>query len=233
MPAGLYSARVVMSAAAGPRQGFNMSASIHNAHFLLRRLHSLFGLVPVGAFLLFHLWENSQSRFGADHYNQQVVGWLQSLNYLALLELLVIALPLAFHAGYGLVIVHSGRTSLSAYPYWHNRLYWLQRISGGATLLFLLLHLATTRWVTLLQPGVKTELYQHMQGLLADPWYLSIYVAGLLLALFHFCYGLWSMMITWGVTLSPAAQRRSFLFCMALMIPLSLMGLQGIWGFLR
>jgi hypothetical protein len=32
-----------------------MSASIANRHFMLRRSHSLVGLVPVGAFPVFHL----------------------------------------------------------------------------------------------------------------------------------------------------------------------------------
>lgn len=93
-----------------------MSASIDNPHFLLRRLHSLLGLLPVGAFLIFHLWENSQSRLGAEHYNREVAAALQGMNYLPFLEILLIALPLLFHAVYGLVIVRQGRPVLGATP---------------------------------------------------------------------------------------------------------------------
>ncbi|MBA1332593.1 succinate dehydrogenase, partial [Candidatus Endoriftia persephone str. Guaymas] len=64
-----------------------MSHSINNRHFLLRRLHSLFGVAPLGFFLMFHLWENSQSRFGAEHYNEKVVGFLQGMNYLPFIEI--------------------------------------------------------------------------------------------------------------------------------------------------
>ena len=66
---------------------------MQSPHFLLRRAHSLIGLVPVGAFLLFHLWENSQSRFGQEHYNTYVVEKIQNLNYVRFLEIFLIALP--------------------------------------------------------------------------------------------------------------------------------------------
>jgi succinate dehydrogenase / fumarate reductase, cytochrome b subunit len=94
-----------------------MSASLDNAHFVLRRLHSHLGLVPVGAFLVFHLWKNSQSRFGAAHYNSEVFGALQRMSYLPALEILAIALPLLFYAGYGIVILHQGRAEPRRYPF--------------------------------------------------------------------------------------------------------------------
>ena len=104
-----------------------MSSSLENPQFLLRRLHSLFGLLPVGAFLIFHLWENSQSRFGAAHYNLKVVGALQELNYLPLLEIFVIALPIAFHAGYGVHILFTGRAEPRRYPWLHNYMYLINK----------------------------------------------------------------------------------------------------------
>ena len=208
------------------------TASIANPHFLLRRLHSLFGLVPVGLFLLFHLWENSQSRFGAEHYNRDVVGWLQGLNYLTLLEIFLIALPLLFHAGYGLLVIGSARPEPLRYPFLHNRLYLLQRISGVGILLFLLLHVGWTRIYGIWQPTVRADMFAHMQGLLSDPFTLALYVAGLLLAVFHLCYGLWTMAIVWGLTTTAAAQQRWFLVMACLALLLAAMGLQGVWGFL-
>jgi len=208
------------------------SASIHNSHFLLRRLHSLFGLVPVGAFLMFHLWENSQSRFGAEHFNQEVVGWLQGLNYLILLEIFVIALPLLFHAGYGLLVIGGSRPEPVRYPFMHNRLYLLQRISGVGVLLFLLLHVGWTRLYGIWEPAVRADMFGHMQALLSNPVTLLIYVLGLLLAVFHLSYGIWSMAISWGLTTTAAAQARLFRVAMALALLLAAMGMQGVWGFL-
>lgn len=207
-------------------------ASIGNRHFLQRRLHSLFGLVPVGGFLLFHLWENSQSRFGAEHYNTQVVAWLQGLNYLHFLEIFLIGLPLLWHALYGLVIIAGSRPEPFRYTYLHNRLYLLQRISGVGILLFLLIHVGGTRIWGIWNPEVKADMYGHIQSLLSDPWILVIYVAGLLLAVFHLCYGIWSLAVSWGITTTPKAQDMMLKVAMVLALLLSVEGIQGIRGFL-
>jgi len=209
-----------------------MSASIENPHFVLRRLHSLFGLLPVGAFLMFHLWENSQSRFGALHYNDKVVGWLQGLNYLPLLELFVIALPLLFHAAYGLVILRSGRAEVVRYRHPRNHLYWLQRISGIAILLFLLVHVGLTRGYTIIEPAVKDDLFTHMQQILTQPWMFIIYLAGLSLSVFHLANGLWNMAVVWGLTTSAQAQHLFGCLCAAIGTLLTAMGIHGLIGFL-
>ncbi len=40
-----------------------------------------------------------------EHYNVEVVGALASMNYLLFIEIFAIALPLLFHAGYGLAVL--------------------------------------------------------------------------------------------------------------------------------
>ncbi len=207
-------------------------ASINNRHFLMRRLHSLFGLLPVGGFLLFHLWENSQSRFGAEHYNTQVVAWLQGLNYLHFLEIFLIGLPLLWHALYGLVIINGGRAEPLRYPYLHNRLYLLQRISGLGILLFLLIHVGGTRVWGVWEPSIKADMFGHIQSLLSDPLILAVYLAGLLLAVFHLCYGIWSLAVSWGITTTPKAQDLMFKAVMVLALLLAVEGIHGIRGFL-
>ena len=212
--------------------GTAMSASIENAHFVLRRLHSLLGLAPVGAFLVFHLWENSQSRLGAEHFNQTVVGGLQGLNYLPFIELFAIALPLAFHALYGLAIIGTGRAEPLRYRYVRNRLYWLQRVSGVGLILFLLLHVGTTRVAGIVDPSIRADLFGHMQQLLSQPWMLGIYLFGLWLAVFHLAYGVATAAIVWGVTTSADAQRRFGWFCAAFGLLLGAIGTHGLVGFL-
>ncbi len=209
-----------------------MTSSIHNRHFLLHRLHSLFGLLPVGGFVIFHLWENSQSRFGQSHYNEQVVGWLQSLNYLTLVEIFVIALPLLFHIGYGFVILYGSRSDWNPYPWLHNRFYRLQRISGIGIVLFLILHVGWTRVWGIWQPDIRADLFSHMQSLLSNPVTFLLYLTGLILAVFHLSNGLWTMAISWGVTTSVEAQRYWFYFCTLLALALTAMGLHGMLGFL-
>ncbi|NEX18156.1 MAG: succinate dehydrogenase [Halochromatium sp.] len=209
-----------------------MSASIQNPHFLLRRLHSLLGLAPVGAFLVFHLWENSQSRFGAVHYNEEVVGALQGLNYLLLIELFVIALPLLFHAGYGLLIIRDGRAEPQRYGYLRNWLYWLQRISGLALILFLLLHVGLTRIAGLFDPAISANLFGHMQQALSQPLIFALYLIGVLLAVFHLANGLATAAIVWGLTSSAEAQRRFGWFCAGFGLLLAALGVHGLIGFL-
>jgi succinate dehydrogenase / fumarate reductase cytochrome b subunit len=209
-----------------------MSASIQNPNFVLRRLHSLLGLIPIGAFLVFHLWENSQSRFGPEHYNHQVVGALQGLNYLPFLEIGVIALPLLFHAAYGLVIFGSGQAEPIRYGYLRNRLYWLQRISGVGILLFLVLHIGLTRIAGMIDPAVSEDLYGHMREALSQPVTFVVYLLGLWLAVFHLANGLSTSAIVWGLTTSAEAQRRFGWVCLVLGLLLGAIGTHGLVGFL-
>jgi succinate dehydrogenase / fumarate reductase cytochrome b subunit len=208
------------------------TTSIHNRNFLLHRLHSLFGLLPVGGFLVFHLWENSQSRFGPTHYNQQVVGWLQGLNYLTFMEIFVIALPLIFHAAYGLTMIQGTQGNWKRFPWLHNRFYWLQRLSGIGILLFLVMHVGWTRIWGIWHPEISADLFSHMQHLLSNPITFLLYLLGLLLTVFHLCNGLWTMAISWGLTSSVDSQRYWFYFCSLLALLLSAMGIHGLLGFI-
>ena len=49
--------------------------------FVLRRLHSLAGILPVGVFLIEHLYLNSYALKGPAAYNK-VVGTMQGIPYL-------------------------------------------------------------------------------------------------------------------------------------------------------
>lgn len=215
-----------------PTTGRTMTASIGNRHFVLRRLHSLLGLLPVGAFLIFHLWENSQSRFGAEHYNREVVEALQGLNYLVPIELLVIALPLLLHAVIGLAITREMRAEPIRYRYARNWAYWLQRLSGVVILLFLLLHVGMTRIQGLWTPAIRDDLYGHMQTLLSNPGFFVLYLVGLLASVFHLANGLSTMAIVWGLTTSAAAQRRFAWACAGFGVLLAALGVHGMLGFL-
>jgi succinate dehydrogenase / fumarate reductase cytochrome b subunit len=192
----------------------------------------LLGLVPVGVFLIFHLWENSQSRFGATYYNEEVVGALQGLNYLLIIELVVIALPLLFHAGYGLLIIGRARAEPRRYPYLRNWLYWLQRFSGLGLILFLLLHVGLTRISGLFDPSIGADLFGAMKQALAQPAMFMLYLVGVLLAVFHLANGIATAAIVWGLTTSAEAQRRFGWLCAGFGLLLSAIGVHGLLGFL-
>jgi succinate dehydrogenase / fumarate reductase cytochrome b subunit len=189
-------------------------------------------VVPVGAFLAFHLWENSQSRFGAEHFNTQVVGALAGLNYLPFIEIGLIALPLAFHAFYGLVIVGSGHAEPLRYAYLRNRLYWMQRVSGIGLLVFIPLHVGMTRIAGLVDPAIHADLFGHMQQALSNPWVFGFYLIGLWLAVLHFANGLATAAIAWGLTTSAAAQRHFGWVCLGIGLLLAVIGTHGLVGYL-
>src|SRR5579864_3163419 len=69
--------------------------------FILRRLHSLSGIVPVGAFLVEHFISNAFATNGVDAYTAQVK-FLTGLPFAKLLEVFGIYIPILFHGLYGI-----------------------------------------------------------------------------------------------------------------------------------
>src|SRR4051794_13045094 len=99
--------------------------------FLLRRLHSLTGIIPVGAFLIEHiLVSNATAINGPEAYANQVK-FLGSLPMVIFLEAFGIWLPIAFHAFYGFYIWFRGDSNTIEYPWQGNWMYTLQRWTGG------------------------------------------------------------------------------------------------------
>ena len=73
-------------------------------HFWLRRLHSLSGIVPIGGFLAFHLYENYTATRGADAYNEMARDAPGDCPSRSSLEIAIIIVPLLFHGVYGLFV---------------------------------------------------------------------------------------------------------------------------------
>jgi succinate dehydrogenase / fumarate reductase, cytochrome b subunit len=209
--------------------------------FLLRRLHSLAGLVPVGAFLIFHLSANAgivMDKTG-DFYQHQV-NLIHSLGPMLIpVEFIFIFFPLAFHAGLGVKMWLQGAPNASHYQYWGNIRYTLQRITGVVAILFIGAHLWQMHWLANRLPG--GGLFEHEQAAGTTAWILQhyavwagpVYLVGILCAVFHFANGVWTSLITWGITVGPNAQRKAGYVCAALGIALALAGTSSLWGFMR
>ena len=102
--------------------------------FLLRRLHSLSGIVPIGLFLIEHFVSNAFATNGPDAYTQQVK-LLSSFPFVVGLELFGIWLPILYHSLYGFYIWNRGDTNIADYPWAGNWMYSLQRWTGAFTFL--------------------------------------------------------------------------------------------------
>lgn len=204
-----------------------MSTHRGNA-FLLKRLHSLSGVLPIGLFLMFHLFVNALSFWGPGVYNGmvQVIGHLP---FLPVIEIVFLGLPLLYHIGYGIYITVTGSVNLSSYPYTRNWMYVLQRVTGFIAFVFIGYHV----WSTTIQGrffGADIS-FEMMRQYLQTPWILAVYAVGIVGAAFHFSNGLWSFCITWGITAGPRSQRGAGYACAVLFVAVSAMGLWALRGF--
>jgi len=198
-------------------------------HFWLRRLHSLTGVLPIGGFLAFHLFENYTARGGPDAYNEMTRD-LQRVPFAVALEIVVIALPLLFHGIYGLFITVTASANVVTHRYLRNWMYFSQRVTGIILFAFILFHYWTTRLVQL-QDHESLDLFRLMQASVANPWIYAFYVAGILSATLHLANGLWSFSIVWGLTVGPRAQRRMMAVSAAVFLALSFLGIRSLQAF--
>src|ERR1043165_4990348 len=181
--------------------------------FLLRKLHSLTGVVPVGGFLVFHLWTNATALQGQARFDEAVAG-INHMPYVAILEWGVILLPLAFHALYGVKLALEGKPNVGHYTFSRNWMYTLQRISGILALAFIGFHLweywgqKTLGRMTPEQfcPSLCANMSSTVKGV---PVVALVYILGIAATVFHFANGLWGFCFSWGITVSRRAQRLS------------------------
>src|ERR1700753_225564 len=97
---------------AGKRRGVQPLRAGEGNSFFWRRLHSLTGIVPIGAFLVEHIISNFEILNGPLAYAQQVK-FLNGLPLVRVLEWGLIFIPLAYHALYGLFIAFRGRVNVN------------------------------------------------------------------------------------------------------------------------
>lgn len=192
-------------------------------HFWLRRLHSLSGLFPIGAFLLEHMFSNSFILKGPEAYNNQIA-FLMNLPFVVFLEVAFIYLPILYHSLYGFYIWFTGRPNLGAYPYPANWLYSAQRWTGLLSFIYIAYHAYHTRVVYALY-GTEVS-YARMEELMSIPWMFWFYLVGMAAVTFHFANGLWGFFITWGMTVGPKARNVSGVACAGLGIALFAVGVQ-------
>ena len=198
-------------------------------HFWLRRIHSLSGIVPIGGFLAFHLFENYTARRGADAYNASARN-LQQLPFALAMEVLIIIVPIFFHGIYGLFITSTAQPNPISNLYVRNAMYFLQRVTGVIVFAFILFHLWTTRLVQI-QDHESLDLFRQVQAAVGNPWIYAFYVAGILSATFHLANGIWSFSIVWGLTIGPKAQRRMMYVSAVVFLALSYIGVRSISAF--
>jgi succinate dehydrogenase / fumarate reductase cytochrome b subunit len=189
-------------------------------HFFNRKLHSLLGVIPVGIFLVQHLFVNHFIIYGADSFNK-AAHFMESLPLRIVLETVLIYLPLLYHAIYGLYIAFQAKNNVLNYGYFRNVMFLLQRITGVILIIFIAWHVWETRIAYALGAVVNAQM---MIDILSSPFMIVFYIIGVVAAAFHFANGMWSFCVTWGITVGPKAQRISTYFWMGVFAILSIGG---------
>jgi succinate dehydrogenase / fumarate reductase cytochrome b subunit len=195
-------------------------------YFVLKRLHSLSGVVPTAGFVVFHLFENSKSVAGPAAFNE-TVATLRGMPYLYLLEIGLLA-PIFFHAFLGIYLSFRGKSNVFQYQTRANVSYTLQRLTGLGLFLFILFHLYNTRFA-----GIASDhMFQHMAEGYSNPLILGGYLLGIAATAFHLSNGLWGFACAWGIVTGEKSMDAAWKLCMGLGLAIFLMGSNAAFGFL-
>ncbi len=206
--------------------------------FVLRKLHQLSGIVPLGLFLLEHFYTNSKALSGPGDFNNAVKD-LQSIPYILFVEIGGIFIPLIYHAVYGLVITIEARPNNLHYPYPRNWFYLIQRITGVILFFFITFHVLNFRFGMI--PGLNTISVAHSPenafAIVAREfsmvWIFVIYMVGIAATVWHLANGIWLFMVDWGITIGERAQRLTGYACIAFGVVLLLVGINAAVAFIR
>jgi succinate dehydrogenase/fumarate reductase cytochrome b subunit (b558 family) len=177
----------------------------------MRKLHSLSGVVPVGGFMVFHLWTNAKATQGQAPFDAAVRD-ISHMPFVMLVEFGVILLPLLFHTLYGVWIAINGKPNVLKYTYSRNWMYTLQRVSGLIAAVFIVLHLKDFWWPKMTGAMAPEQFYPKLCEAMSSttggvPLYAMWYVFGIAACAFHFANGLWGFCFSWGITVSRRSQR--------------------------
>lgn len=211
--------------------------------FLLRRLHSLSGIVPVGAYMCIHLLTNA-TVLGGPRTFQEKVDTIHSLGpALPFVEWTFIFIPIIFHAVLGIVRAVNCEPNSGVYRYGSNVRYTLQRVTAWIALFFIFWHVFHMHgWIH--ADWWQENIAKSLGGGKFDPEHATssaaaalqpllvkiLYAVGVLSLVYHLANGLWTSGITWGIWTTPAAQRRADYVCGAFGLVFAFIGLSALFG---
>ena len=184
--------------------------------FLLRKLHSLSGIVPIGGFLLFHLFENMKVGLSPEAYQESIrhLWELAPRPVFYAIEVFVLLVPILFHSIYGFWIWYTGESNASAYGYRRNWMYTLQRWSGLIAFVYMAIHV----WQLRIMPEGHLALdrptaadlttFKEVANAITPVGYTLAYLIGGVAASFHLGNGLFGFAYSWGLAVGRKAQQR-------------------------
>jgi succinate dehydrogenase / fumarate reductase cytochrome b subunit len=206
--------------------------------FLLRKLHQLTGIVPLGLFFFVHMFTNSKAMNGEASFEKAVKD-IHDIPFLLFLEIFGIFLPLLFHSIYGVIISAEAKPNIVAYNYSLNWFYFFQRATGIFLFVFVLFHVLNLRFGLI--PGLNLTPVAGNADLAFDivsrefsiPWVLMFYLLGIAATAWHLAYGFWLFAVDWGIVIGEKAQKYALYGCLTLAIGLFAVGANAAFSFVR
>jgi succinate dehydrogenase / fumarate reductase cytochrome b subunit len=225
----------VQTPSAAPLAEIPQPSFLLRHQFLIYRLFSLSGIVPIGGYMAIHLLTNATILDSVSTFQTQVER-IHSLGVvLPVVEWVFIFLPILFHAAVGWLIISGALPNTSQYRYVSNVRYVLQRGTGIIAFFYILFHVIHLHHLGTAIGGGKFA-PDHAASSMAKAvqtalWIQGVYVIGVLACVYHLCNGLWTSGITWGLWTTPKAQSRANYISIFAGIVLTIVGLSALWGF--
>lgn len=206
--------------------------------FLLRKLHQLTGIVPLGLFFFVHMYTNSTAINGSGVFNKHVQD-IHDIPYLLFIEIFGIFIPLIFHSVYGIIISSEAKPNVLGYGYARNWFYIFQRVTGIFLFFFLFFHILNFRFGLI--PGLNMtpvaghadQAYSIVSGEFHSGWIMALYVLGVLATAWHLAYGIWLFAVDWGIVIGEKAQKIALYACLGLAVFLSAVGINAAAAFVK
>ena len=208
--------------------------------FLLRKLHQLTGIVPLGVFFAFHMYTNSTAMSGAKVFNDHVQD-IHHMPYLIFVEIFGIFVPLLFHSIYGILISAEARPNVFSYGYGRNWFYLLQRITGVFLFAFLFFHILNLRFGLI--PGLESyanpvagnagRAFAIVAAEFKNTAILLFYILGVIATAWHLAYGIWLFAVDWGIVIGEKAQKYALYVCVGMAAFLSVVGMNAAVSFVK
>jgi succinate dehydrogenase / fumarate reductase cytochrome b subunit len=224
-PAAISSAARIPAGVAPLRAGQGRS-------FLLRRLHSLSGIVPVGTFLIEHFVSNAFATNGPHAYADQVK-FLTGLPFAVWLEVFFIYIPILYHALYGFWIWYHGEGNVGEYTWAGNWMYTAQRWTGAIAFAYIVYHTYVMRFTgehLFTNPAAS---FWKVQQEFQNPWAVAFYIVGIAVASWHFGYGIFLFCAKWGIVTGEKARKRMMGAGVAIALLFMVIGYATMWAFFK
>jgi len=197
--------------------------------FVLRRLHSLTGVIPLTFFIFFHFFANSTSQGGEEAFDQ-TVKTLRSVPYLLGVEWALLFAPFLFHMLYGMWIIFTSKPNAGRLRYRRNWAYVLQRLTAMIVFVFIIYHVVGVRFI---DAHGQTAVYAIFHEKMSHPFTYWWYVVGIACTSFHLANGVVTFLMTWGITVSTRSQKIAEAVMAVAGIGIFVIGIGAINGFLK